>query len=353
MKSSLSKARVGLLIFVGVLTFVLGLFYVGEKNQLFKTTHEIYANFPSAEGVKNGSIVVLSGYNIGVVSGIDLTGEADSIRLTLKISEEVMPFIKVNSEAQIKQEGLVGNMLINITGGTDNAPAVEPGGYIQGKPPFALTSLADNVASIMDSTKVLTGELAHMAKGINEGQGSIGALMTERDMYDNMLSITERTDEALRLTNEQIREISKVLKDVSLAVNGLVVSADTAVQNLNSVTEQTDILLRKLNRGEGTLGALMSDRALYDSLATLVSALSDVTYDASNVTNQTAQSIHAMRSHWLLGRFMGGDEFDEEQPPESSYQQKLKELDRLRSELESRMERIREREKELGITPSE
>ena len=84
-KTSLSRARVGFLIFVGVLAFTVGIFFVGQKSQLFSSVFFVQVNFANVEGVKPGAAVMLSGYSVGTVSDITLTPQADSIRLLLRI----------------------------------------------------------------------------------------------------------------------------------------------------------------------------------------------------------------------------------------------------------------------------
>ncbi len=349
MKLAFSRARVGLLIFVGVLAFVVGIFTVGEKNQLFSSTYSIHVNFSAAEGVKTGSMVVLSGYNIGTVTDIQLSKNADSVRLTLRIDESVKKFIKPDSKAEIKQEGLVGNKIINILIGSPMMKSVDDGGYIQGEPPFALTSLADNVTAITDTTKRISGELLRLLGDLNRGEGTIGRLLKDDDLYVALAAIITRTDTSLAVTMDQIEDLTRILKNVSKSVDHLVVNADSAVQEVNAITKETRLLVENMNAGKGTVGALISDRALYDSLVTLIDALTDVTYDAGNVTDQTAQSIHAMRQHWLLGRFMGADEAEKEGPPTSSYRRKMQEVQRLLNDLEERQKRIEEKERKLGI----
>lgn len=351
MKQGLSRARVGLLIFIGVLAFVIGVFTVGEKSQLFSSTFEVHVNFSAAEGVKTGSQVVLSGYAIGTVTDIRLSDNADSVRLTLKVSEEVHPFVKVDSKAEIKQEGLVGNKIINIMIGSEKAKPVEPGGYIQGIPPFALTSLADNVTAITDTTKKITGVVYDMLLDMREGKGSVGKLLMDDGLYNNLVSITARTDSSLTLMVDKINRLTDNLESITSSVDRLVVNADTAMQEVNALAAESRELVDKLNSGKGTIGALISDRELYDSLVVLIDALTDVTYDASNVTNQAAQSIYSMRDHWLLGRFMGGEEAEREGPPVPAYREKMKKLDRMLMELQRRQEQIEARERELGIAP--
>ncbi|MBL0175684.1 MAG: MCE family protein [Ignavibacteria bacterium] len=349
MKTSLSRARVGFLVLIGVITFAVATFLVGEKTQLFSSTFMVKVNFSNAEGVKTGTFVVLSGYSVGSVSDIQLTPFADSVRLTLRINEDIHPFIKADSKAEIKQEGLVGNKIINLLIGSAALPPVTPGGFIQGVPPFALTGLADNMTAIMDTTKMITGELNTMLHRLNSGEGTIGQLLTNDAMYRNLESITARADTGMALATAQLNRLTDMLARIAKNVDGLSRRSDSAISSVTDVTTELTTLVRNLNEGKGTAGALLSDRSLYDSLLTVVGSLSAVTYDAGNAANQLAQSMFAMRQHWLFGRVFGGGGIDKESAPTPAYRKMMRDVNARAAELEKREQRIRERERELGI----
>jgi phospholipid/cholesterol/gamma-HCH transport system substrate-binding protein len=349
MKRNLSRARVGFLIFVGVLAFTVAIFFVGEKSQLFSSVFYVQVNFPNAEGVKPGAYVVLSGYNIGTVTKIVLTPDADSVRLLLRISDNVQPFIKSDSKAEIKQEGLVGNKFINITIGGDASPMVSNYGFIQGVPPFALSSLADNFSSMMDTAKQVSVELNTLFHNLNSGKGTLGKLLGDDSLYKQLLALTEETTKGILKTNAQIDQLSLLLTHSMNAVDRVALSADTAMMNTSKLTKEAATMMNDINSGRGTIGALLQDRELYDSLVALVTALTDVTYDAGNAADQTAKSIRSMREHWLLGRVFGGDDIEAEEPMQTSYGRKMRELQKKLRELEIREEQLRKLEGQTGV----
>ncbi|MCB2205971.1 MCE family protein [bacterium] len=346
-KANLSKARVGLLIFLGVISFTLAIFYIGDKSQLFSSVFYVQVNFSSAEGVKPGAYVVLSGYNVGTVSSISLTEEADSVRLLLRVSEDVHPFIKTDSKAEVKQEGLVGNKFINLNIGSDKAKPVDDYGFIEGVPPFALTSLADNVTSITDTAKLVMVQMNTLLTHLNEGDGTIGKLLTDDEIYRRLVGVVEETESGLKQTNARLDQLSDLLVESAETLKRIATKADTAMGSTSRITAEAAELMDDINSGQGTLGALMKDRALYDSLVTLLTTLNDVGYEAADAANQAANSLHAMREHWLFGRVFAGDNFEEEDPPMSAYQHKLRMVNQKLRELNEREKQLRQREQRM------
>lgn len=351
MKTTLSRARVGFLIFIGMLAFSIGIFFIGEKSQLFSSVFYVQVNFSNAEGVKPGAYVVLSGYNIGTVSSITLTESADSVRLLLRLDTDIRKFIKSDSKAEIKQEGLVGNKYISLSIGSAKAGAVEDYGYIEGVPPFALGGLTENVTAITDTARMVTAELNRLLRSINEGKGTVGRLFTDDELYNNLISISAETQTGLKKTNQQLDNLSQLLRGTITVVDRIALRADTALMNTSRLTNSTALIVEDMHNGRGTVGALLKDRELYDTLVTLLTALTDVSYDASNAASQAARGIHAMREHWLFGRVFAGEEFENEEPMQSSYNRRMLELQRKLRELEQREQQLRKREEEVGMKP--
>ncbi len=348
LKKSLSRARVGFIIFIGVLITVIAIFLVGEKSLFFSTTRKIRVNFPSAEGVKPGSFVMLSGYTIGTVAEVGLSEKADSVRLVLRVDDKVFPFLKSDTKAEIKQEGLVGNKIINLSLGNPNLPPLSEGEFIQGVPPFALTSLADNVTAITDTTKLVVKELNILLSRLNRGQGTIGKLLTDDAVYLELVELTRSLDRGLNQTTTQLTGLTRQLSGLTTDMGVMVRHADSALGHAGATAQELELLVRRLNDGQGTLGALLRDRGMYDSLLTLVGALSDLTWDASAATTQVSRGVYALRSHWLLGRVFGGDSLAQEERPQSSYHRRMRLLEERARALDRREERVRARETELG-----
>lgn len=349
MSRTTSKARVGLLIFLGVITITIGIFFIGEKSQLFSSVFYIRVNFKSAEGVKPGSNVLLAGYIVGTVSKLDLSAAGDSVRLTLRVEDRIRPFIKSDSRARIDQEGLVGNKYVSLEIGTEAGLLIENYGYIQGIEPFGLSGILQDARSIIDTTKFITGKLKDMFVRIESGEGTLGRFLVDESIYSNLARISSRADSGLSLATIQLSELTTLLSRLTKSVNKVVDRADSTVANANTITSEVAKFVTSVNEGKGTVGALLTERRLYDSLLTLMGSLESVALDASNAADQIAKGMYGLRTHWLMGRIFGGPTIDKEQPPESSFSKKFRELQKKEQELIEREEKIKKLEIERGI----
>jgi len=342
MKASHSKFRVGLLIVLGVVAITLGIFFVGEKSKLFSSAFFVRVNFTSVEGVKPGTLVYLSGYSVGTVADISLV-RGDSVRLTLRLEERIRPFIKRDSHARIDQEGLVGNKVISLFTGSAASQPVNDYDFITGVQPYSLADLTADARMLVDTSKYIAGQVKDIFVDVNRGVGTLGLLLKDDAVYRNFEQITMKSDTTLALVNRQLLGLSAILENLTQAVYRLVLRSDSTVMRANEATREVEIFVRKMNEGQGTLGALVTDRSMYDSLNALLGDLQAVSHDASNAADQISKAVYAMRTHWLLGRVFGPLEQVEQEPPASSLNQQWRELRRQERRLQRLLESLRKK----------
>lgn len=343
MSKKASKARVGFLIFLGVITITVATFFIGEKTHLFSDVYYIRVNFKSAEGVKPGGSVLLSGYSIGTVWQLDLSPTGDSVRLTLRLEDRVRPLLKSEAKAFIGQEGLVGNKFIRLEL-SEKGNDVGDYCYIQGIEPFGLSEIMRDTRELVDTTKYITGQLKDVLNQINSGRGTLGRLLVDEGIYRNLQQISARADSGLSLATIQLASLSTLLIQLTKSVHRVVDRADSTMQDAHLITSEGAKFMANLNEGKGTFGALVTERAMYDSIATLIGLLQNVSIDASNAADQIAKGMYGVRTHWLLGRVFGGDDVENEKPPQASFQQKIRALLKKERELEEREKKIQKRE---------
>ena len=101
--------------------------------------------------------------------------------------------IKNDSVATIQSEGLVGDKFVEISFGSDKSPKVKDGDTIQGQPPLQISDLLNKTSEVLDTTKGAIDNVNQTASNlnsittkINQGEGSIGALINDKKIYQNV-----------------------------------------------------------------------------------------------------------------------------------------------------------------------
>ncbi len=122
-----SKART--VYYGGLVIFVIAIFIIGKQENLFDPVFKITTTFNNVSGLEVGSNIRFSGINVGTVDNIRIINDS-TVRVDMLIKRSVQQFIKNDCEAGIGSAGIIGDRILIITQGSDDAPVVKDGAYI-------------------------------------------------------------------------------------------------------------------------------------------------------------------------------------------------------------------------------
>ncbi len=179
---------------VALLMFGAGVFWIGTKQFLFSSTYRLNAEFDNVAGLNGGAEVRVGGIHEGAVKQIQLPARpAEKVRVIMELAKGTRNVIKSDSVATIRSEGLVGDKFVEVSFGSEQAPKVKDGETIRGEPPLQLSDLLNKTKDVLDTTKGAidningtAGNLNSITTKINQGQGSIGALLNDKKIYQNV-----------------------------------------------------------------------------------------------------------------------------------------------------------------------
>ena len=186
--------RLGLFIVAGLLMFAAGVFWIGKKQFLFSSTYRLSADFQNVAGLNGGAEVRVGGIHEGTVRQIQLPIQPnEKVRIVMELANGTRGVIKKDSIATIRSEGLVGDKFVEISFGSEQAPKVQNGDTIRGEPPLQLSDLLNKTKEVLDTTKGAVENVNETASNlnsittkINKGQGSIGALINDKKIFQNV-----------------------------------------------------------------------------------------------------------------------------------------------------------------------
>lgn len=336
-----NEAKVGIFIVAIVITFVVLSFTIGELDLTRKKTYPVSMVFSTVEGLNKGSQLVLAGVQVGSVSEITLNKNYSALVKT-QIYEDIR--VPIDSQASIATRGILGDKIIIIQPGS-SGNMVEPGGNLArtSVPPslddllvqlgelagnltdlsYALNAtlgdeetlrailtnlktltedssslVAENredITAIVSGLREITGALAEasgsftstseevgeIARTINAGQGTIGKLVRDEELYVSLVSFVESLQN-LTTGIEEEGSLSMLMNDPALYNNLAAIS-----ENIRGITDN-------LAQGEGTLGRLLTDEELYANLQ-----------EAVRSANLAAQGIEEQMPVTVLGTILG------------------------------------------------
>ncbi len=262
-----TEAKVGLLVFAGILLLTFMSFRVGEFRMASRSGKSVHVLFDSAAGLTEDASVQIAGVEVGRVEKIGLLdGRAD---VTVRIDTD----IPRDSQARIRSVGLLGDKYVELDlghapqsvkdGETLMAPATtEDVGQLVGK----LSAIADDLKSVTSS---LRGAL-----GGAEGERSI------RELLQSFHDVTLNLNNAIQKSDARIARVIENMDNLSTSLNRTIIENLASFQetliHTRSATRSMDSIFRKVDEGQGTLGRLVNEGNLSDNLEEVLVSAQDV-----------------------------------------------------------------------------
>ena len=180
-KDTSFKIKLGIFISLGIALFIVGIYFIGEKQQLFRGTFHLSGVFRDVAGLQAGNNVRLSGINVGTVENINIVSDT-SIRVEILIDENIRKFIKKDAVASIGSEGLMGNKLLIINPGTGGKKEIENNDIVKTIQPINLDDIFVSLKTSIDNTSNITSNLSKITGTIQSGKGTLGRLLSDKSL---------------------------------------------------------------------------------------------------------------------------------------------------------------------------
>jgi len=191
-------ARLGAFIVATLAVLAVGVFIIGSKEYLFSSTYTLKAQFANVAGLAVGADVQVGGVHSGTVTGIELPKKpGERVTVIMELARSTHAIIKRDSVASIETEGMLGNQFMAISFGSPGQTDVRDGETIQSVPPLELGQMLAKTNAILDSsqqailnTTLATAHLNSVSAKIDSGQGTVGALVNDKQVYENLEQTT-------------------------------------------------------------------------------------------------------------------------------------------------------------------
>lgn len=177
-KQTGNKVRLGIFVSSGILLLIVGIYFIGARQQLFSNTFHISCIFKDISGLQVGNNIRFSGINVGVIENIQQITDS-TVKIDMIIEETSRKFIKKNAKAIIGSDGLMGNKLILIIPGPPGKLPLENNDRIQTSQPITMDDILAKIKVSSDNSAIITENLAAIMINIREGKGTIGKLFSD------------------------------------------------------------------------------------------------------------------------------------------------------------------------------
>ena len=191
-------ARLGAFIVGTLAILAAGIFVIGSKEYLFRSTYQLRAEFDNVAGLEAGANVQVGGVHSGTVQSITLPHKpGEKVMVLMNMDKTTREIIKNDSVASIETEGVLGNQFLAISFGSEGQPEVKNGEIIESESPLVLADMLKKANDILNSsqqaiqnTTQATAHLNSVSAKIDSGVGTVGALVNDKQLYNNLQETT-------------------------------------------------------------------------------------------------------------------------------------------------------------------
>ena len=289
-KTTNEKLKLGIFVIIGLLIFIVAIYFIGQRQNIFAKTFSISTNFNNVNGLINGNNVRYSGINVGTVKSITIINDS-TINVVMLIEEKMINHIKKDAIATIGTDGLVGNMIVNII----------PGDGING--PISSGDVIKSYTKIGTSDKLLK-----IADAMADSKGTFGMLINDTMVSSNL----KQTVKQLRITSieasKSMKELNSIISSINFnkSIAGTLLNDSLQSQKMkniitnleNSSTEIKDVItnmnatITNVKEGEGALNYLSND-------AEFVNSLKETIKNINEGTDKFNQNMEALKHNFL------------------------------------------------------
>jgi phospholipid/cholesterol/gamma-HCH transport system substrate-binding protein len=184
-KTTKFKMRLGLFITGGLLIFVIVVFIIGKQKNLFVPVFRMTTTFYNVSGLQVGNNIRFSGINVGSVEDITILNDS-TVQVDMLIEKNVQRFIKTDSEASIGSAGIIGDRILIISQGSNEAPTAKEGLHIESNEPVETDVIMQSLKITAYNAAVVSDQLAEIMTKINSGKGTLGRLIRDSTIAANI-----------------------------------------------------------------------------------------------------------------------------------------------------------------------
>lgn len=265
----------------------------------------VTADFDVVQGLQPGDAVWFSGVPVGEVREVSLTDHR-SVEVDMAIHKSQAGFIPANVVARTSSDGIIGNAIIVLEGGTSDAGPIQAGASLETVPTLSADEMMTELSATNEKLQEIAGNLAQATRPLAEGEGTVGRLLTEEDLYDD-LAMTARdaraTASSARSGATSFARFGRQLQDPDKLPQRLLNDTELhetlsdGVADLGGAADNLDVVSSELRTSaqatDTPLGVLLHDRQAGGDLG--------ATLDHLNTSSLVlTENLEAMQRSFLL-----------------------------------------------------
>ncbi|HEY3369592.1 MAG TPA: MlaD family protein [Prolixibacteraceae bacterium] len=273
MKNTPNKKAVivGVFVLIGLIFLVLGILVIGNLSETFKRKIEIVTLFDDVSGLQVGNNVWFSGVKVGSISHLQFYS-VSKVKVGMKVEVKSVPFIHKDALVKLGSDGLIGNRILVIYGGSAEAPPVGPGDTLKVEKTFTSEDMINTLQENNKNLLAITTDFKVISNKMANGEGTIGKLLTDESVYTHLDAATVSLQNAAAQAQKLIGSLNKFsdgLNKKGTLANELTTdtivfnSLKASVRHFQQIADTASIFINNLKEASGnpntSVGVLLHD----------------------------------------------------------------------------------------------
>ena len=191
MKDTRNKRAVivGVFVFVGLIFLILGILAIGNLNETFKRKIEIVTVFDDVSGLQKGNNIWFSGVKIGIIKNLEFNADR-KVTVIMNVDDKAVPYIHKDAFVKLSTDGLIGNKILIIYGGSSLTPQIEAGDTLGVEKTFTSEDMINTLQENNKNLLAITNDFKQISNKLANGEGTVGKLLNDDAVYAQLDAAT-------------------------------------------------------------------------------------------------------------------------------------------------------------------
>lgn len=310
-KDNKKAITVGIFLFIGLVIFLLGVFTLGGQKKTFVKSFTLKVVFDDIQGLKVGNNVWFSGVKVGTIKKIQFYGTSQ-VQVVLSIEEEAHKYIHTDSKASIGSDGLIGNKIVVIDGGSPKFPFVEDGDVIAVNTTLSTDDIMKTLQVNNKNLVDITTDFKILARNMVEGKGTVGTLLTDQQLANDFKAIVKNLEATTASANRMANELNAFshklntkggLADDLLTDTAVFAKIQASVAELQKSAAAAAVMTENLNKASGKLNQSDNAAGLLLNDASTANQVKVIMKNLETSSKKLDENMEALQSNFLLRGF--------------------------------------------------
>ncbi len=289
---------VGLFILIGLLFLIAGVLTVGNLRSTFSEKLNVSSVFNEVNGLQAGNNIWFSGVKIGTVKQVEFYGTSQ-VKVVMNIKIDSKQYIRKDAKVKISTDGFIGNKILVIYGGTSDTPEIEDGDILHNESILS----TDDIINTLQQNNI---NILKITKELAQGEGTIGKLLSNDDIYKDMSSAIKSLQAAsanAQVLMASLENFSEKLNNKGGLTNDILTdttvfkSLKASVLQLHQVIDTANIFVSNIKQAasnpKNAVGVLLHDEQTGTSLKTTILNL-------QSSSEKLDKNLEAIQHNFLL-----------------------------------------------------